>query len=418
MWRVGEYYNTVKVCPAIAFGKWGPNDCKQEGQSMLKVGQKEIDAVTEVINNGTIFRYHKDSQCERFERRWAEYTNTKHVMLCSSGTAALTAALAGLEIGPGHEVVVPAHTYMATAIAVLSVGAIPIIVDVDESIMMDPDALEAAIGPKTKAVIPVHMWGSLCDMDRILDIAKRHNLLVVEDACQCVGGFYGDRAAGSLGDAGAYSFNFFKNMTCGEGGAVILRNDNERRRAQCMIDPCNFYWEGKEEDFKMFVNSGSRASEIQGAMLNAQFDRLPDLLSTLRAQKEKILEATTGIGLVPNPNNCPEGDCAVRLMYLFKTPEQAEQFAADVGGGILKNTGRHNFTDWEPILNRRGSHHPMLNAFDLPLNADCRTHYDPDMCSKSLDILSRTVMIGLNPDDSPEEVDKRIETICEAAKKL
>ena len=385
---------------------------------MIKVGQKEIDAMTEVIKSGAIFRYHENSQCERFENRWAEYTNTSHVMLCSSGTAALPAALAGLEIGPGHEVIVPAHTYMATAIAVLSVGAIPIIVDVDESIMMDPDALEEAIGPKTKAVIPVHMWGCLCDMDRILDIAKRHNLLVVEDACQCVGGFYGDRAAGSLGDAGAYSFNFFKNMTCGEGGAVILGDDNARRRAQCMIDPCNFYWEGREEDFKMFVNSGSRASEIQGAMLNAQFDRLPGLLSTLRAQKDRIIKETGGVGLVPNPNNCPEGDCAVRLMYIFQTAGQAEQFAEDVGGGILRKTGRHNFTDWEPILNRRGSHHPMLNAFDLPQNADCRTYYDPKMCSKSLDILSRTVMIGLNAEDSEEEVDLRIEKIREAAKKL
>src|SRR5882724_10354955 len=126
---------------------------------MYRIGQPEIDSVARVINSGKLFRYHQGGECERFEKRYAKFLRVKNVGLTSSGTTALTAALAGLGIGPGDEVIVPAHTYMATAVAVLAVGAIPVIVDVDESITLDPETLAASIGPRTKAVIPVHMWG-------------------------------------------------------------------------------------------------------------------------------------------------------------------------------------------------------------------------------------------------------------------
>jgi dTDP-4-amino-4,6-dideoxygalactose transaminase len=385
---------------------------------MLRVGQKEIDAVEKVLQSTELFRYHSGGACETFEQRFAKFLGTEHVGLCSSGTAALTAALAGLEIGPGDEVIVPAHTYMATAIAVLAVGAIPVIVDIDESIMMDPDAFEAGIGPRTRAVIPVHMWGALCDMDRILDVARRHNLLVIEDACQCVGGFYGDRAAGAMGDAGAFSFNFYKNMTCGEGGAIVTTDKRVARRARCMIDPCSFYWEGREKDFTPFVNSGSRASEMQGAMLNVQLDRISSLLATLRGNKEEILTRTADLGLTATPRHSPDGECAIMLMYLLPGAEAAEQFAQDVGGGLLSQTGRHTYTEWDPILNRQGAHHPALNPYDLPQNAGCRMDYSLDMCSRSLDILARTVHMALKPDETQDDIDNRVAAIRNAAKEL
>ena len=176
---------------------------------MLQIGQEEAAAVNRVIDSGKIFRYAPDGECGRFERRYGEFLGVPHVALCSSGSAAITAALGGIGIGPGDEVIIPAHTYMATAIAVLAVGAIPVIVEVDESITLDPNALGEAIGPLTRAVIPVHMWGALCDMTSILRIAEEKNLFVVEDACQCVGGFYRRKGVGSMGDVGAFSFNYF-----------------------------------------------------------------------------------------------------------------------------------------------------------------------------------------------------------------
>src|ERR1044071_970175 len=146
---------------------------------MYEVGQPEIDAIATVIRSKKLFRYMKGSQCGRFENRYAKFLGVKHAHMTSSGTTALTAALSGMGIGPGDEVLVPAHTYMATAVAVLAVGAIPVIVDVDESITMDPVAMENAIGPRTRAVIPVHMWGCMCDMDAIMRIAHKRKLLVL-----------------------------------------------------------------------------------------------------------------------------------------------------------------------------------------------------------------------------------------------
>jgi dTDP-4-amino-4,6-dideoxygalactose transaminase len=148
---------------------------------MYIVGQEEIDAIARVIRDGSLFRYGIGGECDRFEQRYTDYLGSRHVVLTASGTFALTAAVSALGIGPGDEVLVPAHTYMATAMAVLAAGAIPVIVDVDESITIDPHAIEDAIGPRTRAVIPVHMWGAACDMDAIMEIAARHDLLVLED---------------------------------------------------------------------------------------------------------------------------------------------------------------------------------------------------------------------------------------------
>ena len=315
---------------------------------MIRIGKEESNAVAELIEQGKIFRYGPDDECGHFERRYSEFLGVNHSVLCSSGTAALTAGLGGLGIGPGDEVIVPAHTYMATAMAVLSVGAIPVIIDIDESITMDPLALADAIGPRTRAVIPVHMWGHLCDMDAIMAIAGKHDLLVMEDACQCVCGFYHGRAAGSIGNVGAFSFNYFKNMTCGEGGAVVTSDDSIIERVRCMIDPCNFYWKGRQPTFDAFAGNGSRASEFEGTVLNAQLDRVPALIDSLRANKKKILEETAASGLTPIPCHSPEGECATTIIVNFPSAETAETFATASEGTILANTGRHNYT--APII--------------------------------------------------------------------
>ena len=157
---------------------------------MYIVGQEEIDALTKVIRNNALFRYGVGDECDRFEARYAKYLGAKHFALAASGSNALAAAMIGVGLGPGDEVLIPAHTYMATATSVLTVGAIPVIVDIDETLTIDPDAVEAMIGPRTRAVVPVHMWGTACDMDRIMAIAKRNKLIVIEDACQGVGGAY------------------------------------------------------------------------------------------------------------------------------------------------------------------------------------------------------------------------------------
>lgn len=385
---------------------------------MLRVGRKEADAVAKSVLSGKLFRYDKQSQCERFETRYAGYLGVKHVIMTSSGTTALTAAMVGLGLGPGDEVLVPACTYMATAISVLAAGAIPVIVDIDESLTIDPEAVANAVGPRTRAVVPVHMWGLPCEMDTIMRVARKHKLLVVEDACQGVGGGYKGRKLGSMGHAAGFSYNFYKNMTCGEGGAAVTNNRKAAQRASCLTDCCAFYWTGRQRDTRPFASNGSRASELEGAMLNAQLDRIDGLLRTNRRQKARILKETADSGLTPIPLHSPEHECGTHVMYRLSTPEQADRFVELAGGTVAGKTGRHVYTEWDPILTRQGAHHPALDPFNLPENRGCRTQYTKDMCAPSLDILNRTVNIGVDPNRRRPEVTARIRKIKRAARQI
>ncbi|MBM4031442.1 MAG: DegT/DnrJ/EryC1/StrS family aminotransferase [Planctomycetes bacterium] len=382
---------------------------------MLRVGQKEVDAIAKVLLSGKVFRYNIGGECARFEKRYAKALGVKHVWMTSSGTTALTAALAGLGVGPGDEVLVPACTYMATAVSVIAVGAIPVIVDIDDTITMDPDAVDAAAGPRTRAVIPVHMWGLVCDMDALRQVARKHDLFVVEDACQCVGGAYKGKPIGSLGQAAAFSFNYYKNMTAGEGGAVVTSDDKAAERARCMIDCCNFYWTGRKEGVVPFIANGARASELEGAMMNAQLDRLPAMIRTLRAQKKRILRETANTGLKPVRANSLDWECGTTVLWTLPTAEQAEKFRELVGGTVCAKTGRHVYTEWDQIFAHQGAHHPALNPFTLPQNRGCRKTYSKDMCARSLDILNRTVMIGNHPDRKAKEVAAIIRKVKDAA---
>jgi dTDP-4-amino-4,6-dideoxygalactose transaminase len=383
------------------------------------VGQEEIDAIAEVIRSGALFRYGIGSECDRFEQRYARYLGTGHVALTASGTYALTSAVVALGIGPGDEVLVPAHTYMATAMAVLAAGAIPVIVDVDESITIDPDAVEHAIGPRTRAVIPVHMWGAACAMDRIMAIAARHDLLVLEDTCQGIGGSYEGRKLGTIGHAGAFSFNYYKNMTAGEGGAVCTADARVAERVRCAIDPCHFYWQGRSDQQKPFAGNGARASEIIGAMLNVQLDRLPGMIEAMRAEKKEILAGTAhlgNLGLRPSPMNSPDHDCAAQVMYLLPSEDAATRFAAVFPSVIAGRTGRHNYTEWDQILIGEGAAHAAMNPYNMPENRDCRRSYTKDMCQRSLDILNRTIMVPTHPLHGAEEIADTIHNIGVAAR--
>jgi dTDP-4-amino-4,6-dideoxygalactose transaminase len=383
------------------------------------VGQEEIDALAKVIRSNALFRYGVGSQCDAFEARYAKYLGVKHFALAASGSNALVAAMTAVGLGPGDEVIIPAHTYMATATSVLAVGAIPIIVDVNETVTIDPKAIEAAIGPRTRAVVPVHMWGAACDMNAIMDVARRRHLIVIEDACQGVGGGYEGRKLGGIGHVGAFSFNYYKNMTCGEGGGVAINDDALAERARCAIDPCHFYWLGRDDATKPFSSNGARASELMGAMLNVQLDRLDGMIAAMRAEKKRILEETHSLGnlgLKPAPMNSPDHDCATQVMYTLPSRDAAKRFVELFPSVIAGKTGRHTYVEWDQVLMGAGAAHPAMNPFNMPANAECRKTYSKDMCAKSLDILDRTVMVATHPEHTHEEISDVIHNIGAAAR--
>ena len=314
----------------------------------------------------------------------------EHCRLSRSGTAALYTALVGMGVGPGDQVIVPSYTYMATALAVLAAGAIPVIADVDDSLTLCPKDLKKRITRHTRAIIPVHMVGLPCDMKKIVQIAEKNSLLVLEDACQAVGGAFEGKPLGSWGQAGAFSFNFFKNMTCGEGGAFVTNDELVYQRGSVAVDCCSFCWNPDEErDDLQFAGHNFRASEIEGAVLNDAARRIKGMLKTMRGHKKKTLLAK-GLdeGLKSIKNNSIDHECGTHLGFKFRTEREAQGFSdrlhgLGVGNFLPMDTGRHVYTRWEPILRYQGAHHPALDPFKIPANKAARIEHSEDMCARS-----------------------------------
>jgi dTDP-4-amino-4,6-dideoxygalactose transaminase len=386
---------------------------------MYTVGDEEAAAIAAAIRNKALFRYGVGGECDRFEQRYATYLGVKHFALAASGSNALAAAMIAVGLGPGDEVLIPAHTYMASATSVIAVGAIPVIVDIDETVTIDPKAIEDAIGPRTKAVVPVHMWGAACAMDAIMEIAARRNLIVIEDACQGVGGGYEGRKFGAIGHIGAFSFNYYKNMTSGEGGGVAVNDERWAKRVHCAIDPCHFYWNGRDKTEMPFAGNGARASELMGAMLNVQLDRLDGMIHAMRAEKKKILKGTAqlgNIGLRPSPMNSPDHDCSTQVMYSMPSADAASRFVKLFPSVIAGKTGRHTYTEWDQVLMGAGAAHPAMNPYNMPANAECRRTYSKDQCARSLEILNRTVMVATHPEHTEQDTADIIHNINAAAR--
>src|SRR6476620_1262980 len=195
-------------------------------------GEEERKEVKDVLETGILMRYGFDVprkgiwKAKELEQEICTYFGCDYAQLVSSGTAALTTAMHALGIGYGDEVIMPSFTFVASFEAVLSVGAVPVLVDIDDTLTLSPEAVREAITAKTRCVMPVHMCGSMADMDALRAICKEHNLLLLEDACQSIGASYKGKYLGTIGDAGTFSFDFVKTVTCGEGGAIVTNRED------------------------------------------------------------------------------------------------------------------------------------------------------------------------------------------------
>ncbi len=359
---------------------------------MAKVGMREWIAAGRAIAAGDLLRYGSHSNfTNRFEQRLSALVGAKHALTVNGGTSALICALAAAGIGPGDEVLVPAYTWMATAAAPVAVGAVPILVDIDESLTLDPSDLESKITPYTRAIIPVHMLNLPCDMDAIMAIAKKHNLLVIEDACQAVGVKYKDRYCGAIGDAGAFSFNKYKNINIGEGGALVTSDDRLFARARNYHDLGSLVRD-QEATFNepAFVGVNMRATEIEGAMLNVQLSKLQPMLNRWRKRRAIMADTLSrSKAFKVSPHNDPKN--AVSLTIIFDNESDAEAFAQKHGLIRVFDTSKHIYTNWEPILCQR-TFHSKMNPWDW---AKRPIEYHEDMCAKTLDILKRSCRVNL-----------------------
>lgn len=371
---------------------------------MYEIGREEIKAVEKVILSKQLFRYRggEGGECDHFESELCKKIGAQHAILVSGGTGALICGLVGIDIGPGDEVIVPAYTFMASPLSVTALGAVPVIAEVDASLMIDPADVEKKITRRTKAIMPVHMQGLPADMDALRKIARKHKVRIIEDACQAVGGAYKGRRLGTIGDVGAFSFNQFKIIGCGEGGAVITSRRSVFEKALIHHDGGCFSRDHVLST-PIFCGWSFRVSELQGAFMRVQLRRLDRILAALRARKRAMFAELAGSEqYAMSPVNCREGDCGVGTAIKFESEArmraaQKALQAAGIATASPIDSGIHVYSRWSPILEQRASSHPGRDAYKLTRE---RYRYSADMCPRTTAILSSTLTFGTAYSDS------------------
>ena len=390
---------------------------------MYRIGNEEIEALKKVVESRDLFKINGGVKASKnVEEKLRELFDVPYSIFMTSGHAALTSALVALGVGPGDEVIVPGYTYIATPMAVIAAGAMPVICEVDETLTIDPCDVEKKITKHTKAIIPVHIQGFPCDMDKICDIAKKYNLCIVEDACQADGGSYHGKRLGTIGDAGGLSFNYFKLITCGEGGGFLTKDKTVFERALIYHDSSAIAFFGDQmSGFSEaeFCGNEYRSNELCAAVLGVQLDRMDDILSDNRRNKKYMMEKLSDVCEFV-PSNDMDGDCATTLAFRFDSEEKARKFASSegIGGTVPADTGKHIYKNWTAVMNKRGAFNPLMDPFRMEANKDIVPDYKPDMCPKTLEYLSKTVYLCIFPDDTPEICDKRVEVIRKALSEI
>jgi 8-amino-3,8-dideoxy-alpha-D-manno-octulosonate transaminase len=301
-------------------------------------GEEERKEVNDVLATGILMRYGFDGprkgiwKAKELEEALCKRLGASYAQLTSSGTSALTTALTALGVGAGDEVIMPSFTFVASFEAILSVGAVPVIVDVNETLTLDPEAVRKAIGPATKCIMPVHMCGSMADLDALQAICREHKLLLLEDACQSIGASYHGKYLGSIGDAGAFSFDFVKTITCAEGGAVLTNSRNTYLNCDGYSDHGHDH-QGSDRGAEThpFPGYNYRISELHAAVGLAQFRKLDAFLSIQKKNHQVLQDALSRIPElsfreIPDP----AGDSHTFLTWFLPSAELMQAVIAEL----------------------------------------------------------------------------------------
>jgi dTDP-4-amino-4,6-dideoxygalactose transaminase len=331
------------------------------GPGAHSFGDEERAEVLEVLESGHLSRFgdladpafkHKVYD---LEREFAAYCGAAHALATNSGTSSLLLALHALGIGEGDEVLVPGFTYVATYGAVIHARATPVLVEIDDSLTIDPVDLEQKVTSRSKAVIVVHMLGNPCDMAAVTDIASRHGLRIIEDACQAAGASYRGQKVGSFGDVGAFSFNRYKMMSAGEGGILTSSDDALYERSFALHDQGHAPLRAaKRQSDGVVIGLNMKMNELTGAVALAQLRKLDAMLKKLRDNKRALRAMLPEVrGVKPARLNDPDGECATFLTSIFDDPLHAASVARSLGVATLSETGWHNYQLMDHIRHHR-----------------------------------------------------------------
>lgn len=388
---------------------------------------KERKEVNDVLETGILMRYGFDGprkgiwKSKELEAAVNETFGSKYAQLTSSGTAALTTAMSALGIGYGDEVITPSFTFVASFEAVLSVGAVPVLVDVDDTLTLNPEAVRKAITPKTKAVMPVHMCGSMADMDALIAICKEHNLILLEDACQSIGGTYKGKHLGTIGDAGTFSFDFVKTMTCAEGGVVMTNREDIYIKSDGYTDHGHDH-KGVDRgaDLHPFIGYNYRISELHAAVGLAQIKRLNEFLTIQKknhTQLKNILSQVPEISFRRVPD--PAGDSCSFISWFLPTEEITRAVVAELKAqGILAgnfywfDNNWHYIRKWDHLKNAI-----TLNSLSPELKERVTQQANKDFAASDA-IMSRCISTSISLLWTEEQIKEKGEKMVSTIRKV
>jgi len=378
------------------------------GPGVELIGEEEIAEVLDVLNSGFLSRYGPSddptfgAKVRSVEQEVARLAGVRHgLAMNGGGSGALWIALLGVGVGPGDEVIVPGFTFVASISAVVYARAVPVLAEVDETFNLDPVDVEARITSRTKAIIAVHMLGAPARLAELQAIAERHGIALIEDCAQAFGATYRGRGVGGIGTIGAYSFNEYKTITCGDGGMIVTDDEDLYTRCFAMHDqghaPDRL---GSKYATRPFLGMNLRMTELSGAVLLAQLRKLDAIRTHLRANKAIVkacLADLPGIGFRELVD--PEGDLATHCVVMFPTAAIARDVAAEVGSITLAESGWHVYSNMEHVLEQR-----TVSGKGCPFDCRC-VHEDPvvyrrGMLPRTDALLARSISFGIGVFDA------------------
>jgi len=378
--------------------------------------KKEVDAVDEVLKMKSPYRFygpHFLNITGKFENEFAKYLGTKNALAVSSGTAALHTALVALGAGPGREVILPTYGWVSCPSAIAATWAKPVLANIDDSLTLDPEDVKKRITPKTKAIMAVHIRGSVCDLDALSKVAKDAGVILLEDAAQCGGGSYHGKKVGTIGEIGSFSFQLNKMITAGEGGAVVTDNDEFYQRA-VMFHDCGTPYRGLSEKgahftVKPFPGVNYRANEMASAVLRVQLKKMDGIVARTRRNKKRVVKGISGVsGLTLRRENDPDGEIAVALFMFVKDAKKAQEFRdALMAENIKRPSGAYPGVGYQP---GKDDGHVFPHWGHLVSLDEAGRTYQP-----SLDLLGRAVHLDISPMDTDNDLDDMVEGITKVA---
>ncbi len=388
-------------------------------------GAAERKEINDVLETGILFRYNHEAQrnniykAREFEAEVAKIVGANYAHAVSSGSTAVLCALAAAGIGVGDEVIVPPFTYIATVEAVLMIGALPVFADIDDTLCLSAEGIRKAITPKTKAVCLVHMCGQMADMDAIMAVINEHNLVLVEDAGQAMGASYKGVSTGLWGKTGAYSFDFFKIATAGEGGIMVTNDETAYKHADSYSDHGHDHIgtnRGMEQHPILGFNY--RISELHAAVGLVQTRRVPDIIKSNNTHKIRlmtVLADVPGVSFARLPD--PDGDSATFLNLLLADTDSAQRTVAalneaGVGGFNYWFTNMYHFINqWDHIKEMRTASALAVQKFGAPQD------YNNLDIPGAQSTIGRLISFGIRASWTTEDVDNLASNIEVAVRK-